>query len=560
MSVTKLQRNKKRQMGQFLTPLPLATSIVGTLGFSVDHKVLEPSMGDGSFVLPLIEKFMPLYDGDTQDRLEKVLTRNIWGVELDKELYEACLNKIQERWGRLPKKHNLIQGDFFRVSLPTSGGSLLFDTIVGNPPFGGSFDPLIEDSLDADYGVRDGQKIKKETYAFFIVKSIDLLRRGGTLSFICSDTFLTINTMRGLRAYLMNRGDISIDSLSDFSEETTYPMVVLRYVHTDTPGRLVVRKLNLSHDSIRETANLSFGFKPEFKKYFAGPRMGDFFVATSGMTTGRNEYFVREIKDGEIEESYCFSYYEEPITLEAEFKKARLGKLSSRTVSQIKEQEIRGVTRRAVLIERMKNPKIITIPHEDYRPYNKATNSIIYTAPTHVIYWKNNGEAVLTYKKSGNWYLRGVGGQPYFMREGITWQLIASRMHMSYLPAGYILDSGAPCAFPREKTEKDEIFLALGWALTNQCNKILKEVINHTKNIQGKDFERLPYPFWVTIDKKKRIIALIKDLINRAMKGTHYDYKSAEIDMLNSLFDFPSSASALSFIPIPRKEMTGSLF
>ena len=34
--------------------------------------------------------------------------------------------------------------------------------------------------LDAILGIRDRRKIKKETYAFFIVKSIDLLKPGGS--------------------------------------------------------------------------------------------------------------------------------------------------------------------------------------------------------------------------------------------------------------------------------------------------------------------------------------------------------------------------------------------
>ena len=103
-----------------------------------------------------------------------------------------------------------------------------------------------------------------------------------------------------------------------------------------------------------------------------------------------------------------------------------------------------------------------------------------------------------TFKKTGNWYLHGVGGMKYFGREGITWALIAQRLCMRYLPAGYILDSGAPCAFLRPGVEHDELFFILGWSLTDLCNTILKEVLNHTRNIQSKDFERLPYPVWVS--------------------------------------------------------------
>jgi len=552
MSITKLQRHKKRQLGQFLTPTPLAADIVKTIPISKEQRVLEPSMGDGSFIIPLIERFLGFYKGSIESRLSEVLNKNIWGIELDEELYQKCLNNIKERWNYLPNVHNLIEGDFFKSPLLKDAHPLSFDVVIGNPPFGGSFDPVIEDYLDSIYGMRNGNKIKKETYAFFIVKSTDMLKKDGTLVFICSDTFLTINTMRGLRAYLMDNGDITIERLNGFSEETTHPMVILRYVHKRTPGVIVVDKQPLPYNSVIKTDNLSFGLKPEFEKYFVGPRMGDFFIATSGMTTGKNEYFVREIQDGFIEEPYTFSFSRAPIQYKEELKKARLGKLSAKVVEELLQQEADGETRRVLHIEKAASPQKIKLPDARYQYYNKAVNSIIYSPPHYVIFWENDGEAVLTYKKNGNWYLRGVGGQPYFRREGITWQLIASRMHMRYLPTGYILDSGAPCAFPRGNTPKDEIFFALGWALSRQCNTILKEVINHTKNIQGKDFERLPYPFWVTSFNKRMIISLVKDMVAKAKREHTYTYESSELLTLESLFTFSDNNNRLSipFIPV----------
>lgn len=553
MSVTKLKREKKRQMGQFLTPLELASRIVGEVEFSREDRILEPSMGDGSFIIPIAERFLLFYRGSLKDRLSRVFSENIWGVELDKQLYESCLHKIVERWGHIPEKHNLVCGDFFRTNFPGR-----FDYIIGNPPFGGSFDPCIEDELDATFGMRNGQKIKKETYAFFIVKGTDLLKSGGGIKFICSDTFLTINTMRGLRAYLMYRGDIKIQYLPTFSAETSHPMVVLSYKYTGAPGRVVVDSRELSRENIEKTGNLSFGLKPEFEKYFAGSRMGDFFVASSGMTTGKNEYFLREIQREHIEETYKFSFCQKPVLLSDEVKKARLGKLSQKTIEELKHQEAQGVKKKVVKIELAKLARRIRLPSPDYCSYNKAVNSIIYSPPKWVIYWKNNGEAVKIYKKTGNWYLRGVGGQPYFFREGLTWQLIASRMHMRYLPQGYVLDSGAPCAFVRENVSRDELYFALGWTLTRECNRILKEVINHTKNIQSKDFERLPYPFWVLSRDKERAVSLMRECVARAMAGEVFTHNSPILNKLEKLFAFPDDVKKKG-IPLLEQEKNATL-
>ncbi|MBM4458103.1 MAG: hypothetical protein FJ011_10120 [Chloroflexi bacterium] len=174
MSTAKAKREKKRQLGQFLTPAPVARRLVHDLSFTQDDRVLEPSMGDGSFVLPIIEKFIGLYTGSIEQRLERVLTRNVYGVEIDENLYRRCLANIKARWGCFPARHNLILGDFFRqhfltaetsavMGAPGIHGIVPFTHIIGNPPFGGTFDRSIEDDLDREYGFRNGEKIKKET-------------------------------------------------------------------------------------------------------------------------------------------------------------------------------------------------------------------------------------------------------------------------------------------------------------------------------------------------------------------------------------------------------------
>ncbi len=560
MSVAKTQRAQKRQLGQFLTPQPLAQQLVDTLSLSINDRVLEPSMGDGAFIIPLIEKFMPLYTGSVEERLALILQRNIYGVELDETLFARCLANIRERWGELPPQHNLVRNDFFREPFftteypvaATNGafGVSLFTHIIGNPPFGGTLDPAIQDELDKVYGFRNGEKIKKETYSFFIVKSLDLLAKNGTLLFICSDTFLTINTMRGLRRLLMSHGEVEIETLTQFSDETNHPMVVLRFVKRGCTDRVIVDGEQRLRHQIELTDNFSWRITDDHARYFDGPKLGDYMIASSGMTVGKNEYFVRKIENGMIVEPYEFEFFDDPITLERERERARLGKLSTSQIEKIKRQAAAGLTRRNVRVVRRAQPVRIAIPHPDYRYYNKGTNAIVYCDPTHVIYWRDNGDAVLTFKKNGNWYLHGVGGQPYFGREGLTWQLIAQNLYIRYLPEGYILDSGAPCAFLRAGIEHDELYFILGWALTNLCNRLLKEVINHTKNIQGKDFERLPYPWWVPEVNKQAAIAHVRQMIVAAQQGIRYTRESAEIRQLEVMYAFSETAHCITPAPV----------
>ena len=198
--------------------------------------------------------------------------------------------------------------------------------------------------------------------------------------------------------------------------------------------------------------------------------------------------------------------------------------------------ESAGMTRRNLRIIPREEAMEIDIPNPDYHYYNKGCRNIVYARAKHVIYWKDDGDAVLTFKKNGNWYLHGTGGKAFFKREGLTWQLIAQNLHIRYLPEGFILDSGAPCAFLRKGRDRSEFYFIFAWALTALCNSLLKEVINHTRNIQGKDFERLPYPFWVSAEKKCKVIASAENLIEQAMQGRNFAPGDEEIRWLEKQF------------------------
>ena len=534
MVEAKAKRDSRRQLGQWMTPEPLARRLVEQLDLRKETRVLEPSFGTGNFLIPLIEKFMRLHSGTKSERLLKVLTQNVFGVEFDPVMFEKAINRITEEFGQLPEETNLINADFFRVEYFDG----FFDVIVGNPPFGGTFDPKLEDNLDRRFGRWNGQKLKKETYSFFIAKSIEILATNGDLVFISSDTFLTIRTMSGLRQKLMDLCSVSVETLAAFSEETMQPTLVLRAKRNGRSDVLEIDGTRIERSVIETTGNFSWGIDTEWERYFTGETLGEYIVATSGMTVGKNELFVREIVDGEkIYEPFNFEFFDDPITVTRERERARLNQLSPKALAKFAEQESSGETRRNLRITELTNGPIeIQLPHGDYKFYNKSQSGIVYQPPTHTIYWKDDGDAVLTFKKNGNWYLHGVGGRPFFGREGLTWQLVSSKLNMRYLPPGFILDSGAPCAFLRDGIANDELYLILAWTLTELATNILKSVINHTRNIQSKDVERLPYPFWVQSNERRKAIKLAKDIVGNAVEGAIYTRSSKEIKSLEVLF------------------------
>ena len=533
MARAKAGRATKQMLGQFMTPTDLAKQVTeaSNIKWTKDSVVLEPGFGKGAFLFQAIEALVASHGSRSKKTIEHIFSKQIYGVEMDPDLYASTLAEVQSKYGPI-KDHHLVNDDFFKTGYFEN----FFDVIIGNPPYGGTFDPSIEDGLDRKYGKWNGHNLKKETYSFFIAASLDLLRNGGRLVFITSDTFLTINTMAGLRHRLLDQASCRVTTLNYFSDETNQPVLVLDATRSGKTDSIEIENVRVTREEMEATGNFSWKVSSELAPYFSDKSLGDFIVCTSGMTIGSNELFVREVVSGHILEPYEFEFFDEPITLARELERARLNKLSPGMQQKIKLQEKLGETRRNVRLVERKEPKRIKLPNKDYLFYNKAANGIVYKEPKFVVYWKDDGDAVLTFKKNGNWYLHGVGGQKFFKRQGMTWQLVAPKINMKYLPEGYILDSGAPCGFIRDGVDPDEFWFIFGWCLTEKATEILKTVINHTRNIQSKDIERLPYPGWVSPSKKAKAIALAKALVEEGMSGAEFDRSSKKILDLNALY------------------------
>jgi adenine-specific DNA-methyltransferase len=540
MAKKKNGRESKQQLGQFMTPDDLVKYVLtdNNVKFNASTKVLEPSLGTGQFVFAFIDLFIDLSDNsiDVKQIILKVLSENIYGVEYDKDIFQQFKDRFKEKYDIDIDNidHNFVQKDFFEYE-----SNINFDYIVGNPPFGGTFNPLIEDELDKKYGTWNNFKIKKETYSFFILKCCEILKDKGKLVFILSDTFLTINTMQGLRRFLTDTGSVKISSLKYFSEETNYGMAVLKLDKEIKQDFVTINQQDISIRDIENTENFSWGISADLLKYFNGKTLGNYILASSGMTTGNNALFIRKIKtDNTIDEIYSFNIVDKKISLEEEISKARLNKISSAKEKSILEDVAQGKTYSFLEYELKSSTETIQQPNPDYCFYNKAINASYYTAPTHSIYWKNDGEAVYTFKKNGPWYLHGVGGKSFFKKEGITWNLISTTLKARYLPTGYILDSGAPVAILRDKVRKEELWFILGWLNTTLATSILKTVINHTKNIQGKDVERMPYPEWVSESNKKECIIVIENLIDDLKSGKITEITPEISQKLEELYSF----------------------
>lgn len=527
MAVARKDRDYKKKMGQFMTPYNLSKKFIKRRNYKLSDLVLEPSFGEGSFLLAIIDRFVEIHNPNNISLFVKsILENNIYGVELDLNLFYKTLNLISKTYDldMSSISHNLYNSDFFDVAF----FAINFDYIEGNPPFGGSFDEKVGIKLDKLYGKYSNIKIKKETYSFFTHRCINLLKSDGELGFICSDTFMTIPTMKGIRKILMDNNTY-VETIHNFSDETDYPMVYFNLKKIkNSPNSITINNKIVSNQLINLTENLSFLIDNEYKNYFSKNTLSKYIICSSGMTVGKNELFIKNLVNGKILETFSYKILKEPKVIEKEKARARLGNVSKKNIEDVNN----GVLENVLNISTLDNPIYIDIPNKNYKPYNKASSKRYFDNATNYIYWENDGEAVYTYKKTGPWYLHGVGGKKFFNKEGLTWRLISNDIRCRYLPKGYILDSGSPVGILKSTIDNDELYFIIGWLNTNLATKILKTIINHTRNIQSKDIEKLPYPWWVSEIDKKAIISKVKEIIKLQTNTKNDD------EYIETLFSF----------------------
>jgi type I restriction-modification system DNA methylase subunit len=146
-------------------------------------KWLDPSVGAGFFMICVYLRLMKglnNWEHDEQKRSKHIIENMLFMVEINKKNCDLC-NSL------FGNKVRLICGDFLDT-LNFNGPeqeNILFDCIVGNPPF------------QNDFGLSDqGKRInggKSKLYERIFLKSFSLLKNGGFLSFVVPDNIFAGN-------------------------------------------------------------------------------------------------------------------------------------------------------------------------------------------------------------------------------------------------------------------------------------------------------------------------------------------------------------------------------
>lgn len=253
------------ERGAVFTRREVVEFILDLVGYTADRplhrtRLLEPSFGDGDFLLVAVERLLASRRGREPARAAG-LRDCVRAVELHRDTFAGTRRRVLDLLRRegmsMPEAREtvdawLVRGDFLLAELPPG-----FDCVVGNPPY--VRQELIPDALLSEYRARYRTVFDRaDLYIPFIEHSLDLLGEGGALGFICADRWMKNRYGGPLRGMVADRYrlKIHVDMVGTpafHSDVIAYPAITVITREGPGPTR-IARKPRISRAALDELA------------------------------------------------------------------------------------------------------------------------------------------------------------------------------------------------------------------------------------------------------------------------------------------------------------------
>ncbi len=194
-------------------------------------RVLEPSCGEGAFVVPVVGKLIAekpdwnkpeldhfLLACDISEKNIETTRCAVRSLLLSAECPSDIAERLVDKW--------FFCGDFLLHEFTAD-----FDVVVGNPPYI-RFDEIAE-AKQAEYRRRYVTFSERcDIYVPFVERSLSLLSPSGVFSFICSNRFAKSSYGRRLRSFIANGFHVvlylNMEHAQPFVEDVSaYPAVIV---------------------------------------------------------------------------------------------------------------------------------------------------------------------------------------------------------------------------------------------------------------------------------------------------------------------------------------------
>lgn len=274
----------------------------------VGKKVLEPSFGDGEILEGIVRRYIncALNHGLSKKAISEGLSNDIYGIEIDNELFKIGLNRLDHlvHEYELPK----VVWKFFNINTLKWESAIRFDFIIGNPPYitYHEIDP-VERNFVKEKFVSCGFGRFDYCYAF-IEQGINLLSRFGTLVQLVPNSIYKNVYAERLRTILLP-GVIEVQEYPDnklFKDALT-TVSILKFKNNKYSKTLKYYNRTMGKMSILQKDALKdkWVFEEPHDPDGTSVRFGDLFDVHNSVVTLLNRAFILDekiITDRKIED------------------------------------------------------------------------------------------------------------------------------------------------------------------------------------------------------------------------------------------------------------------
>ena len=309
-------------------------------------KILEPSVGSGIFLRTLLETQIEQRISKDLNLNIDMLFKNVSGIDIDPNACLATnlsLTLLQYIFNKTFSKPNIIEGDSLDIIQNKIKFNEMVDIVISNPPYinqDNKSPEAVEKNKLILQGLNNG---KIDVYQAFLKLSVDILNPNGLGLFVLPQNFLIAESSKKLRNYLLENCTIELiadlSSINVFEKVSTYTILLIfrkknsNSIYNTTSWLMKCRssvgealyqllignETNQKQFQIYKAENYFIPDgdwfllnKLEFdllNKIKSNKSIGDFLKVNQGIVTGKDNIFIRNVKDIKKEEKTIYKSF-----------------------------------------------------------------------------------------------------------------------------------------------------------------------------------------------------------------------------------------------------------